>query len=118
MKVMRRAILAIISTAVLALPTVAAAQRLVPIKFTLDWKIQGVHAPFYIAQERGYFKAEGLDVTIDQGVGSGATTNRVMTGAYDAGFGDINPIIEQAALRPGQAPVMVYQVASSGINWK
>jgi NitT/TauT family transport system substrate-binding protein len=33
-----------------------------------------------------------------------------MGGAYDAGFGDINAIIQNAAERPGEAPVMVYQL--------
>jgi len=113
MKLNRRSVLALcLASVTLVQPLAAKAQKLTPIRFTLDWKMQGVHAPFYMAQEKGYFKAEGLDVTIDQGVGSGATTGRVMSGAYDAGFGDINPIIEQAALRPGQAPVMVYQVYS------
>jgi len=30
-----------------------------------------------------------------------------MSGAYDAGFGDINAIIQNAATKPGEAPVMV-----------
>ena len=33
-----------------------------------------------------------------------------MSGAYDAGFGDINAIIQQAANKPGEQPVMVYQI--------
>jgi NitT/TauT family transport system substrate-binding protein len=51
-----------------------------------------------------------LNVTIDQGEGSAATVTRIMSGAYDAGFGDMNAIIQNAAARPGEAPVMVYMI--------
>lgn len=97
------------------------------IKFTLGWKTQGSDAAYLLALEKGFFKAEGLNVVIDQGEGSGATVTRIMSGAYDAGFGDVNAIIQNASTRPQDAPVMVYMMwnqppftivtkANSGIN--
>jgi len=65
-----------------------------PIKFSLDWKFEGPAAPFLLAKEKGYFKEEGLDVTIDTGAGSVEPINRVASGAYDMGFGDINSVIK------------------------
>src|SRR6476659_9591334 len=101
--------LAALAAALMLLLTPAMAQE--KIKFTLDWKLQGLHAWFYWAADKGYFKAEGLDVTIDQGEGSAATVTRIMGGAYDAGFGDMNAIIQNAATREN-APLMVYMIYS------
>ena len=90
--------------------TSAASAEDTTIKFKLGWTTQGSDAAFFYAKDNGFFKEEGLNVVIDQGEGSGATVTRVMSGAYDAGFGDINAIIQNASTRPADAPVMVYMI--------
>jgi len=99
--------LAILAVALLA-AGVAQAQAPVKIKFVLDWKYQGLHAWYFLAQDKGYYKAEGIDVEIDQGEGSAATITKIAAGAYNAGFGDMNAIIQLAAGKPQDAPVMTY----------
>ncbi len=74
----------------------------------LNWKYQGPQGWFFLADDRGYFKAAGLDVTMDQGNGSGAPIPLVANGTYDVGFGDINALIEFAAKKPEEAPIAVY----------
>src|ERR1700733_5408872 len=100
------------SCLLLCLTTGNAAAEPVKIKFTLDWKLQGIHVWYYWAKAKGYFAAENLDVRIDQGEGSAATVSRIMSGAYDAGFGDTNAVIQTSATKPGEAPVMVYMIYS------
>ena len=107
---MLRTIKACLALLALAVSATSASAQDTTIRFTLGWKTQGSDAAFFVARDKGYYKAEGLNVVIDQGEGSGATVTRIMGGAYDAGFGDINAIIQNAAQKPGEAPVMVYQM--------
>jgi NitT/TauT family transport system substrate-binding protein len=84
---------AIAGAAALLASSIAAAQA-TDIKFTLDWKFEGPAAPFLVAIDKGYFKAEGLNVTIDTGNGSRDTITRIASGTYQMGFGDLNALIE------------------------
>ncbi len=90
--------------------SVAAAQAQTKIKLVLNWKYEGPQGMFFLAQDRGYFKQEGLDVTFDQGNGSGAAVPQVANGAYDMGFGDINALVELAAKKPDEAPIGVFML--------
>jgi NitT/TauT family transport system substrate-binding protein len=80
------------------------------LKLVLNWKYQGPQGLFFLAEDRGYFKAEGLNVTMDQGNGSGAAVPLVANGTYDAGFGDINALIELAAKKPEGAPIGIFMM--------
>src|SRR5580692_1604835 len=80
------------------------------LKFVLNWKYQGPQGIFFLADDRGHFKSEGLDLTIDQGNGSGAPIGLVANGTYDVGFGDINALIELAGRKPEDAPIAVYVI--------
>ena len=81
------------------------------IKFSLDFKFEGPSAPFLVPLDKGYYKAEGLDVTVDTASGSLEPINRVASGTYDMGFGDINSLIKFRDANPGtplKAVFMVY----------
>ena len=83
-----------------------------PIKFQLDWRFEGPAALFLQPAAKGYFKAAGLDVTIDSGNGSGGTVTRVASGTYDMGFADMAALMEFHANNPDapNKPVAVMMV--------
>src|SRR5262245_27004256 len=109
MKQLRILTLALAAGAACAVALAAPAQaQTTKLKLVLNWKYQGPQGWFFLADDRGYFKAEGLEVTMDQGNGSGAAVPLVANGTYDVGFGDINALIELAAKKPDDAPIAVY----------
>ncbi|MDR7094849.1 ABC transporter substrate-binding protein [Hydrogenophaga laconesensis] len=83
-----------------------------PIKFQLDWRFEGPAALFLQSAAKGYYKAAGLDVTIDAGNGSGGTVTRVASGTYDMGFADLAALMEFHANNPDapNKPVAVMMV--------
>ena len=83
------------------------------VKFALDWKFEGPSAPYFVAIDKGYYKAEGLDVTVDSGPGSVAGIGRVAAGAYPLGFFDINSLVKFRDQNPEQkvqAVMIVYDL--------
>lgn len=81
------------------------------IKFSLDFKFEGPSAPFLVPLDKGYYKAEGVNVTIDTASGSLEPITRVASGTYDMGFGDINSLIKFRDANPTvpvKAVFMVY----------
>ncbi|HVX75974.1 MAG TPA: ABC transporter substrate-binding protein [Bradyrhizobium sp.] len=102
--------------AALASPDAASAQT--KVRFTLDWVPGATHGAFFIALQKGYYKQEGLDVTIDRGKGSAEVVRQLASGVYDMGFPDINVVIDFDSKNPDQAfPVLMsgYEEAPAAI---
>lgn len=72
-------------------------------KFNLGWKVEASGAGFLLAQQRGYYRDAGLDVTIDTGNGSAAAISLVGSGAYDAASADLSTMIEFNTANPQAA---------------
>jgi NitT/TauT family transport system substrate-binding protein len=99
----------VLAAAVTAL-TIGFAAAQTPVKFSLDFRFEGPSAPFLLGLDKGYYKAEGLDVTIDPAASSLESINRVVSGAYDIGFGDINTLIRLRDQNPAAQAKAVFMV--------
>src|SRR6202048_1873861 len=81
------------------------------VKFALDWKFEGPSAPYFVSIDKGYYKAEGLNFTVDTGPGSVAGIARVAAGTYPLGFFDVNSLVKFQDQNPDkrvQAVLMMY----------
>jgi NitT/TauT family transport system substrate-binding protein len=83
----------------------AAADKVV---LMLNWYVYGEHAPFYYGKEKGIFAAEGIDLEIQEGRGSGVTTQAVAAKTANFGYVDV-PTMMRAAVKG--APVQALGVA-------
>jgi NitT/TauT family transport system substrate-binding protein len=72
----------------------ATGNGLTPVRLQLDWYPQPEHGGFYTAQMLGYYKAEGLDVTILPLPQYGSLAQLVSAGKADFGLGSSDQILE------------------------
>src|SRR5688572_17217407 len=96
----------------------AFAQKETAVRFALDWRFEGPAATFFVAIDKGYYKQEGLSVSIDPGSGSVEGINRVASGAYEVGFADINSLIkyrDNPRNLPVRAIMLVYDTPAFSI---
>ncbi|WP_255581946.1 ABC transporter substrate-binding protein [Cupriavidus sp. AU9028] len=97
---------------VLSTQFAATARAQTKVRFQLDWRFEGPAALFLQGEQKGYYKAEKLDVSIDAGNGSGNVVNRIASGTYDMGFADLASVMEFHGNNPDarNKPVAVMMV--------
>jgi NitT/TauT family transport system substrate-binding protein len=68
----------------------------------LNWYVYGEHAPFYYGKEKGFFAAQGIDLEIQEGRGSGTVTQVVAAKTVQFGYVDV-PTMMRAAVKGAPA---------------
>ena len=91
MHTLRSLALAVVLVAALLPP--ATAQAPDKVVFALNWFAVGDHAAYWVALDRGYYKARGLDVELQNSKGSGDSIAKVDTGRADVGLADSAVVI-------------------------
>ncbi len=89
-----------------------------PLKITvqLDWVAEPEHGGFYQAQAKGFFAAEGLDVTLIPGGPNAFVMPKIATGQADIGQADsTNTLLQQAEGLPILQIGAVFQDDPSGL---
>ena len=100
-----------------ALCFIGAARAADDVTVAMDWLINGAHAGFFAAAEKGYYKAENLEVTIARGFGSGDTVKRVASRRAQFGVADTSALISARANDdvPVRIVAMLYDKAGLGL---
>src|SRR5437660_1864159 len=95
------------------------------VSLRLNWYFGGLHVPFYYGKEKGFYQAEGIDLTINEGRGSANTVQVVAAGSDTFGLADSSSVIATAAKGAEIKSVMsllnstgfsVVSLASAGIK--
>jgi NitT/TauT family transport system substrate-binding protein len=110
MSVWRAAGLAVAGLLLAAALAGAATAAETNLRFTLDRKIEGPAAPFLLPLDKGYYKAAGLNVTVEPAGDTRDPVTRVASGDYDMGFADINAVIKFRDANPKDAVKAVFMV--------
>jgi NitT/TauT family transport system substrate-binding protein len=91
----------------------------------MNWYLGGLHVPFYYGKERGFYSAEGIDLTLNEGRGSANTVQVVAAGSDTFGLADSSSVIVTASKGADVKSVMsllnstgfaVISMASTGIR--
>lgn len=88
------------------------AQQKVPVSLRLDWVPSAHHIGPFLAAQRGYYAAEGLDMSVKPGRGSGNTIQVVASGGDTFGMADASTMA--VAVSKGAPVIMVANIMQRG----
>ena len=96
------------------------------VTFITDFGFNGRHAYYYVALEKGYYKAANLDVKIMRGQGSTDAVKQVAAGTAQIGFADSSAVIfakandgipvKLVSVIYARPPHAIYVLKESGIS--
>lgn len=99
-----------------ALP--AQAQDKTAATLILNWIAGGDHAPYYYAEQEGWYDEAGLNLTIEQGKGSQLAAQRVGIGSNQLGLADMGVVLTAIGEGADIVAVMnVYANSPQGFYW-
>lgn len=82
----------------------------------LNWLLGGLHAPFYLGLERGYYADEGIDLTINEGKGSGVAMQVIAAKGDTFGMSDAGTLMLGASKgQPVKAVMSLLNTSGFGI---
>jgi len=102
--------------------TIYAQSAKVPVKFSLNLPRNGTNSPFIYALEKGYFAAEGIEITAMDPASGADALQRAATNTYDVSFADLTSLAEFYAGFPDQVPLAVFNIykitPAAIVSWK
>ena len=102
-----------------ALPGMLRAAPVTPATLRMDWALSGYQLPFYWAKKKGYYEAEGIDLTIKDG--AGAAKSAQLVESKEDTFGLVDATVTVNSVDKGmhiKSILMVVQEGGSAIvSW-
>ena len=113
----RRALVALAGAA--ALPHGGRAAAPTPASLRMDWALSGYQLPFYWAKKKGYYEAEGIQLTIKDGDGAAKAAQLVESG--EDTFGLVDATVTVNSVAKGMHIMSILMVVQEGgsaiVSW-
>jgi NitT/TauT family transport system substrate-binding protein len=111
-----------IMTAIVAVFMIAASSQVMAaekLDFILNWIAGGDHAPYYYAQQQGWYADAGIDLDIQQGKGSSMSAQRTGIGKNQVGLADLGTALVAKGKGADIVAVMnIYANSPYGMYWR